>query len=114
MVGYKHPCRYCNQFIPSGSSVCPLCGKINPLGPLRCPQCRHPVQNNWKSCNHCGLALSIECPYCQQSTYFSEYCQHCQAQLIIKCKNEQCGKEQPPIGVVCIECGEPFEKQEQT
>lgn len=114
MVGYKHPCRYCDQFIPSGSSVCPLCGKSNPLGPLRCPQCKSPIQKAWVKCNNCGLTLSVECPHCHEMTYFSEYCQHCQTALLVKCINEECAMEQPPIGDVCVECGTPFKEEEKT
>lgn len=110
MVGYKHPCRYCDQYIPSGSAVCPLCGKETPLGPLRCPRCRNPVQKNWQSCNSCGLELQVECPYCHELTAFTEYCQHCDERLVIKCPNEKCGAEQPPLGDTCVECGEPFEQ----
>lgn len=113
MIGYKHPCRYCDQFIPSGSAVCPLCGKENPLGPLRCPRCRNPVQKTWRTCNSCGLELRVECPFCHTMTAFTEYCQHCEKRLVVQCANEKCGAEQPPLGDTCVECGEPFEMVEK-
>lgn len=111
MVGYKHPCRFCDQFIPSGSSTCPLCGKENPLGPLRCPQCQSPVQKNWQKCNNCGQALAIECPFCHLQTFFGEYCQHCATRLLVTCTDEKCAQEQPPLSENCIACGKPITSQ---
>lgn len=103
MLGYKHPCKYCNQLIPPNSNVCPLCGKVNPLGPYRCPKCRAPIEKNWKACSRCGLALEITCPSCKKTTFFGDYCQHCDAPLWIECKN--CHTVQPITSEKCVNCG---------
>jgi RNA polymerase subunit RPABC4/transcription elongation factor Spt4 len=103
MLGYKHPCKYCNQLIPPNSNVCPLCGKVNPLGPYRCPKCRAPIEKNWKACSRCGLALEITCPSCKKTTFFGDYCQHCDAPLWTECKN--CHKVQPITNEKCVNCG---------
>ena len=103
MLGYKHPCKYCNQLIPPNSNVCPLCGKVNPLGPYRCPKCRAPIEKNWKACSRCGLALEITCPSCKKTTFFGDYCQHCDAPLWTECKN--CHTVQPITSEKCVNCG---------
>ncbi len=106
MPGYKHPCRYCDQLIPSDANVCPFCGKVNPLGPLRCPKCRNPIQKDYKACSNCGLILEIACPKCGETTFFGDYCEHCEASLVVVCP--KCKKEQPPVGEKCIKCGKPL------
>jgi RNA polymerase subunit RPABC4/transcription elongation factor Spt4 len=103
MLGYKHPCKYCNQLIPPNSNVCPLCGKVNPLGPYRCPKCRAPIETTWKACSRCGLALEITCPSCKKTTFFGDYCQHCDAPLWTECKN--CHTVQPITNEKCVNCG---------
>jgi hypothetical protein len=108
VVGYKHPCRYCEKLIPPDSSVCPFCGKENPLGPLRCPKCHNPVEKIWKTCSHCGLNLRIVCPYCGKTTFFSDYCEDCGKQLIVTCPH--CKFEQPPVSGKCIKCGKSLKK----
>jgi predicted amidophosphoribosyltransferase len=94
--------------IPPLSNVCPICGKENPLGPLRCPACRSPIKRSWEKCNHCGLVLEINCPSCNEKTFFGDYCEHCDSRLIIQCKNPKCNRKQPPIKDVCIYCGKPL------
>lgn len=105
MAGYKHPCRYCDRLVPPNSNACPYCGKKNPLGPLRCPKCRSPIQNSWVSCSRCGLSLEIICLECGKTTFFADYCQHCDAPLVVTCPNPKCKKEQPPVGEKCEKCG---------
>jgi len=108
--GYKHPCRYCGGLIPADSNMCPLCGKVGPLGPLRCPKCRSPIQQGWTNCSDCGIPLTTECPQCGESTFFGDYCEHCDARLVVVCSNHKCKKEQPPIQETCIECGKSLEE----
>ncbi len=105
MVGYKHPCRYCDDLVPPNANVCPFCGKVNPVGPLRCPKCRNPVEKGWKACSHCGLALEISCPKCNEMTFLGDYCTNCETRLIEVCPNPKCRTEQPPGDVKCIKCG---------
>jgi len=112
LIGYKHPCRYCDELIPPNSKVCPLCGRVNPLGSLRCPNCRDVVRRQWKNCSNCGISLSITCPYCDEPTYFGDYCYECDARLMVVCSNEECELEQPPIGEQCKECGKALEPLE--
>lgn len=108
MAGYKHPCRYCDKLIPPESKVCPFCGKVNPLGQFRCPKCRNPVQKDWKRCSNCGLSLEIICPVCGKETFFGDYCEQCDARLVVVCPDKKCREEQPPIGEKCIKCGKPL------
>ncbi len=108
MIGYKHPCRYCDKLVPPMSKICPFCGKVNPLDQLRCPRCRDPIQKGWKICSSCGLDLVTICPQCAKATFFGDYCDHCQARLVVVCSQKKCGAEQPPIGDRCIKCGKPF------
>lgn len=104
MVGYKHPCRYCDNLVPTDAQVCPMCGKVNPTGPLRCPNCRSPIRRNWKVCSHCGLGLHVKCPKCRRSTFLGDYCTHCDARLAVECPNGKCNIQQPP-GDFCNKCG---------
>lgn len=106
VVGYKHPCRYCEKLIPPDSEVCPFCGKENPLGPMRCPKCHSPVEKDWQTCSHCGLNLRIVCPYCGKTTFFGDYCEDCGKKLTVICPS--CQFEQPPISDKCIKCGKPL------
>ncbi|MGB9627987.1 MAG: double zinc ribbon domain-containing protein [Thermodesulfobacteriota bacterium] len=106
MVGYKHPCRYCDGLIPPDSEVCPLCGRVNPTGPFRCPKCRSPIQRGWKNCSDCGLSLELVCPHCGKNTFFGDYCDHCNEVLRIICKH--CKTSQAPIGDRCIKCNKPL------
>jgi hypothetical protein len=108
MPGYKHPCRYCDKLIEADSNTCPLCGKVNPLGPLRCPKCKNPVVKGYKSCGNCGLGLEINCPACGKSTFFGDYCEGCNARLVVICPNPKCKTEQPPISGSCIKCNKPL------
>lgn len=108
MVGYKHPCRYCNNLVPPNSKVCPFCGKINPKGPTRCPKCRNPINEKFKVCSNCGLALSVTCPKCGKETFFGDYCEHCDSRLVVVCPHRKCKTEQPPIGDICIKCNKPL------
>jgi len=103
MIGYKHPCRYCDKLVPPTSQVCPFCGKVNPLGPLRCPNCRTPIQKDYAVCSHCGLSLTTRCPTCGKPTFFGDYCEHCDTRLVVVCP--RCGSEQPPIENKCFKCG---------
>ena len=105
MSGYKHPCRYCGKLVSSGSNVCPYCGKIRPLESLRCPRCREPIDKDYIKCPNCGLDLKIECPHCKKKTFFGDYCEHCDARLVVICPNKKCKAEQPPIGDKCVKCG---------
>jgi hypothetical protein len=107
MVGYAHPCRYCNLIIPPDSNVCPGCGKKNPLGSLRCSKCKSPIQKGWHRCNTCGLDLLIICPKCKTLTFFGDYCDACGEEITIACS--KCKTVQPPIGVTCIKCGKSLE-----
>lgn len=109
VVGYKHPCKYCEKFIPPNSTVCPLCGKINPLGPYRCPKCHEPVEKDWQACSRCGQNLRIVCPKCGKVTFFGDYCEDCCARLLVICPH--CNQEQPPLSDKCIKCGKPMEKK---
>jgi hypothetical protein len=105
-VGYKHPCKYCSKLIPANSKTCPFCGKNNPQGPIRCPKCSSPIEKDWKICNNCDLPLSIKCPKCQKTTFFGDYCEHCDGRLTVVCSN--CGSEQPPIDKLCKKCKKPL------
>jgi len=107
VIGYQQPCRYCDEFIPPTSNVCPVCGKVNPLH-MRCPRCRDLIRKAWTNCSNCGLELRITCPYCQETTFFGDYCETCDARLVVVCSAEKCGLEQPPIGDSCKECGKPL------
>ncbi len=108
MVGYKHPCRYCDRLVPPNANVCPLCGKVNPVGALRCPNCRNPVEKGWVACSNCGLSLQADCPQCGQKTFFVDYCEHCDHRLLVVCSNRKCKAEQAPGGELCIKCGKPL------
>lgn len=108
MSGYKHPCRYCGKLVESGANVCPYCSKINPLDVLRCPKCRNPIEKDFAACPNCGLVLKIDCPVCGKETFFGDYCEHCDARLVIVCPHKKCKTEQPPIGDKCIKCGKPL------
>ena len=103
MIGYKHPCRYCDKLIAAESNTCPFCGKINPLGPLMCPKCKSPVHKDWIKCGSCGQALRIVCPMCGKETFFGDYCDKCDARIQVRCR--KCHKEQSPVSDKCIYCG---------
>ncbi|MGI6448708.1 MAG: double zinc ribbon domain-containing protein [Desulfitobacteriia bacterium] len=104
MPGYKHPCRYCDQFIPPDSRTCPFCGRTNPLGPLRCPKCKSPIMLGAKNCSSCGLSLQVKCPKCGKITFFGDYCEHCDSRLVVVCPNKKCSLEQPPFSEYCMKC----------
>lgn len=108
MTGYKQPCRYCGGLLSSGSRTCPLCGKVNPLGSQRCPKCRNPIKREWIACSNCGLSLKIDCPQCRKDTFFGDYCDECEARILIVCPNRKCKAEQPPISDKCVQCGKPI------
>jgi ribosomal protein L40E len=108
MAGYKQPCRYCSELIAPESNVCPICGRVSPLGSPRCPKCRNPVQEGWVACSHCGLTLKTTCPQCGNETFFGDYCQSCDARLMVVCPHRKCGAEQPPLADTCIKCGKPM------
>ena len=105
-VGYKHPCKYCEQMVSPDAAVCPFCGKEGPLGPDRCPKCHDPIDKKWKACAHCGLNLRIVCPFCGKVTFFGKYCEDCGKKLTVACP--VCQFEQPPLGDKCIKCGQPL------
>lgn len=105
MPGYKHPCRYCGQLTPPDANVCPFCGKVNPAGPTRCPHCRNPIRKEHAACSGCGLNLRIVCSECFEETFLGDYCEHCDARLLVVCPNRKCGAEQAPVGDSCIKCG---------
>jgi len=109
-VGYKHPCKYCQEMISPDSAVCPFCSKEGPLGPDRCPKCHDPIEKKWKSCAHCGLNLRIVCPFCGKVTFFGGYCEDCGKKMVVNCP--YCQFEQPPLGDKCIKCGQPLIKKE--
>jgi len=108
MPKYKHPCRYCSALVDGDARVCPFCGKVNPVDSLRCPGCSAPVQKGWLACSVCGAKLETICPECLQNTFFGDYCQHCQARLLITCPNKKCLTRQPPLGDKCRKCGKPL------
>lgn len=108
MVGYKHPCRYCNEFNEANANVCAFCGKINPVGQLRCPRCRNPIRKNFRNCSHCGLELNLDCPACGEKTFFGDYCEKCQARLTVTCPHPRCGEVQAPLEKKCVKCGKPL------
>lgn len=110
MPGYKHPCRYCQKLVPPDANVCPFCGKRNPSGSLKCPKCRNPIHKDWTKCSNCGLSLEAICPQCRRATFFGDYCQHCEAQLVVVCPEPKCKTEQPPVGDLCIKCGRSLKK----
>jgi len=107
LLGYKHPCRYCGKLINQGAKLCQFCAKVSPLGPLRCPKCRNPIEKGQKVCSNCGLTLEISCPWCNERTFFADYCKKCDKRLMIICG--KCLKEQPPMGEKCIKCGKKLE-----
>ncbi len=109
IIGYKHPCKYCDKLVNQGAKVCPFCGKVSPLGPFRCPKCMNPTTRDQVVCSACGLALKIICPFCKKETFFGDYCDKCDKRLLIVCPN--CLKEQPPIGDKCMKCGKKIKKQ---
>jgi RNA polymerase subunit RPABC4/transcription elongation factor Spt4 len=104
MVGYKHPCNYCDKLVPKDAKICPYCGKSDPTGPLRCPICRSPIEPGWLLCSHCGQKLQIRCPQCGKDTLVGDKCVQCSASLMVVCPNKKCKHPQPP-GEVCIMCG---------
>lgn len=106
MVGFKKPCKYCNQLVDADAYVCPNCGKVNPLDTTRCPKCRAPTQEGQKACQHCGLVLTTVCPQCSKPTFFGDYCQNCGGSLLVTCP--KCKKQQPPLGDRCIYCKKPL------
>lgn len=108
MVGYSVPCRYCEALVDPAARFCPVCERVNPAGPLRCPVCRNPIRKQWAICSNCGVSLKVKCPACSEETFLADYCDHCQALLVVKCSNPKCGKEQPPVGDRCQECEEPL------
>ncbi|MBA3044893.1 MAG: hypothetical protein FP824_01620 [Euryarchaeota archaeon] len=108
MPGYKHPCRYCNGLVENNTSVCPFCGKYNPLGPDRCPKCRNPIEKGMMKCSGCGISLEVQCPNCDESTYFGDHCDKCGERLVVICPRKKCKTEQPPIEGKCIKCGKPL------
>lgn len=110
MVGYKIPCRYCEALVEPSASVCPMCSRVNPAGSLRCPVCRNPVRKSHVSCSGCGLELRGPCPACGEETFRGgDYCEHCDARLVVVCPHEKCRAEQPAVGSnVCMECGKPL------
>ena len=110
-VGYKHPCKYCEQMVSPDAAVCPFCGKEGPLGPDRCPKCHDPIDKKWKACAHCGLNLRIVCPFCGKVTFFGKYCEDCGKKLVVACP--VCQFEQPPLGDKCIKCGQPLKGSAQ-
>lgn len=107
MVGYKHPCNYCDRLVPREARVCPHCGKANPTGPLRCFQCMSPIEKDWLACSHCGQRLQVNCPQCGKATFLGDKCAHCAAPLTVVCPNKKCKHPQFP-GEVCIKCGKPL------
>ncbi|HPC30846.1 MAG TPA: zinc ribbon domain-containing protein, partial [Candidatus Pacearchaeota archaeon] len=111
VVGYKHPCKYCEKLIPPNSTVCPFCGKANPLGPYRCPKCHEPIEKEWQVCPKCNQNLRIVCPHCGKITFFGDHCEDCGARLFIKCPH--CGQEQPPLSDNCIKCGKPLKVEKR-
>jgi len=112
VVGYKHPCKYCEQMVSPDAAVCPFCGKEGPLGPDRCPKCHDPIDKKWKACAHCGLNLRIVCPFCGKVTFFGKYCEDCGKKLVVACPI--CKFEQPPLGDKCIKCGQPLKGSAQS
>lgn len=106
MVGYKKPCKYCDQLVDPDARVCPWCGKINPTHSFRCPRCRAPIQLGQRACMSCGLSLTVGCPSCGQSTFLGDYCERCGAPLLVTCP--KCKTQQAPIGQNCIKCGRPL------
>jgi len=62
---------------------------MNPTGALRCPKCRSTIEKDWKLCGHCGLALEITCPKCNQTTFFYGQCENCGAVLKYEDPNEK-------------------------
>ena len=106
MPGYSKFCRYCDELVPPDATVCPSCGKENPTGSLRCPKCRSPIRPGWSRCLTCGLDLEIDCPECGERTFFGDYCEACDARLVVVCPH--CETEQPPVGDTCVECGKPL------
>lgn len=111
VVGYKHPCKYCEKLIPPNSTVCPFCGKANPLGPYRCPKCHEPIEKEWQVCPKCNQNLRIVCPHCGKITFFGDHCEDCGARLFVKCPH--CGQEQPPLSDNCIKCGKPLKVERE-
>lgn len=108
MPSFKRPCRYCNQLNPPDSNTCPFCGKVNPVGPLRCPNCENPIQMGWKACSSCSLKLETSCPSCGKITFLGDYCQSCDAQLVVICGNPKCKTEQRIGREKCIKCSKPL------
>ncbi|MFB3895664.1 MAG: zinc ribbon domain-containing protein [bacterium] len=106
MPGYKHPCKYCDKLVPEDANVCPYCGKKNPVGSFRCPKCRNPIQKDYVACSNCGVSLKINCPNCGKPTFFGEYCDQCNQELVVICK--KCKTVQPPISETCIKCKKPL------
>jgi len=106
MVGYKKPCKYCDQLVDPDANVCPYCGKVGPTDVTRCPKCRAPIEIGQKACQNCGLALLISCPSCAKPTFFGDYCVNCGGRLVVACP--KCGAQQPPLGEKCAKCGKPL------
>jgi len=106
MVGFKKPCKYCNQLVDPDANVCPYCGKVNPTDSARCPKCRAPIEKGQQACQNCGLSLLTTCPSCSKPTFFGDYCVNCGARLMVTCP--KCRTQQPPLGDRCIKCGKPL------
>jgi len=108
MPGYSRPCRYCNQLVPSDANTCPTCGKVNPISGPSCPKCAAHLETGWKRCPSCGLSLDVTCPKCGKTTFLGDYCDQCQARLMVICPNKKCRFEQAPLGEKCVKCGKPL------
>jgi len=107
MADYKHPCIYCEKFIPADSRICPCCGSGDPFV-RRCPKCRNPVEADYARCPGCGFILRVICPHCGQETFTANQCDHCKGRLTVICPNPKCGYEQYPASNKCVKCNKPF------
>lgn len=78
--------------------------------PTACPKCGKSLPMNAKFCLECGEKLEVPgdseilCPTCGVKTHKGKFCMGCGGPLNSVCPG--CGKEVPPGGKFCLECGQ--------
>jgi hypothetical protein len=50
------PCPSCGAGCKAGLAYCPNCGARMSR---QCPDCKYPLEESWKNCGHCGVALPL-------------------------------------------------------